>query len=211
MVEWRGKKKEPARSYVTQLALSSGCCLYDPRRPWNCCLKSILAPTKAEERGEQLSLAPETTAWSFSPWTSMLPVHECQAHRHGVPTHNVTQRPEDRKAGHGQHTCGNWPAPHRTHRAGIRKRWGPNLWSDLQVVSHTHAVGKKDDFLPFSTLSVFLSFSWTYICVTGSHWQCFHEIWVLEIRKKKSPPKCKPRSHNNLFLKISLTQKRNLY
>lgn len=125
MVEWRGKKKEPARSYVTQLALSSGCCLYDPRRPWNCCLKSILAPIKAEERGEQLSIAPETTAWSFSPWTSMLPVHECQAHRHGVPTHNVTQRPEDRKAGHGQHTCGSWPAPHRTAQSWNKEEVRP--------------------------------------------------------------------------------------
>lgn len=54
---------------------------------------------KGVKGGQLLSIAPKTTEQRFSPWISILPMHECQAHYHGGPTYNVTHTPEVRKQG----------------------------------------------------------------------------------------------------------------
>lgn len=46
--EGRGKKKGLRWSYVMELTMSTGSCLYNFRRPWRCCLKGVSAPIKGD-------------------------------------------------------------------------------------------------------------------------------------------------------------------
>lgn len=98
---WWGVKKEEKRSqYRTmRVAMSTGNCSDNPRRPMALLSERCLAPTKGGRKRRAALHCPHTTGQKFFARLSTLPMCEWQVGFQGGATHNVTQRPKGRKQG----------------------------------------------------------------------------------------------------------------
>lgn len=180
------KKKEPRQSYVWSWpCLQATACVIQSQETMELLSERCLSNNQKGERGRGSSspLPPDH-------WAKVLPVdiYVARVWQPSMlprgPTDNITQRPEGRKQGHRVDlrwvmvicTWGSWLPPHRTghsrNKGQVRSK--PLKWF-TSGVPYTH-IGGEGQFPPFTTLSVFLGFSWRYVCITESHWQYFHDI-----------------------------------